>query len=216
MNRIIHVLGADPGRHSDPFAVVLIAVDIDAKTITIIGAKQWVDQEFHAVEKEIEKIAKKFNVDYVAVEVNFNEGTAENLRYDYNLPVKYIHTSKNLREPKPDVMDKNAMTMWLIRAHQEGILKWVELDNEYLKELYRQWTIFGEYHKDKYEAPMGEHDDLVMALMMACFIGKQMIESSGLVIINASRLEESREDILKKLNRERDEGRTGLSFELKE
>lgn len=216
MNRIINILGADPGRTKDPFAIVLIAVDIDAKTITIKGARQFVNQKFQDVELEISKIVKKLNIDYIAVETNFNAETAENLRFSHNLPVRYVYTTKNLREEKPGTMDKNAMTLWLIRVHQDGILKWSELSNDYMKELYRQWTMFGEYHKDRYEAPPGDHDDMLMALMLACFIGKQILESTGLVIVNASRLQESRSEQLSRLNEERDAGNTGLSFELKE
>jgi len=211
----VRIIGADPGKHNDSFAIVLIGIDVEKGIIYIKGAKQWLHQAYQAVEKEIAKISSEKGINYIAVEVNMNESVAEALRYTYNLPVRFIRTTANITNPKPDLMDKTDMVYWLIRMHQEGRLQWAESTSEYMKELKRQWSIFGEYKQNKFEAPTGEHDDLVMALMLACFIARQHIRSGGLVMVNAHRLGSSIQERVDKLNKDYEEGTTGIQFEVK-
>lgn len=51
-----------------------------------------------------------------------------------------------------------------------------------MEELKRQISIFASHKTEarhiSYRAPGSEHDDMVMALMLACFIGKHYLESN--------------------------------------
>ena len=208
------ILGVDPGGTSDGFAIVLIEVE-DDNTIRVLGAKQWTNVTYHkTVEDEIKQIVKNKRINELVIERNAKgEPIEQTLKYEYQLPVIGIWTTSNVKEPKANVMDKAAMVDWMIRQ-QEGEspkLVWADSTSDYMKEAKRQWSIFGEYKKGKFEAPPGGHDDFVMALMLACYQAKRYIDSGGLAMINANRIhEEKKWDYLKQ---DHDEGKTGLMFE---
>lgn len=174
------ILGCDPGKNTDPFAVVLIEARKDG--IDVLGCRYWKNVPYPQIEEEIQRIYKDNNVDILVVESNsMGEHVIDSLRRDYNLPIVSVYTGKHGLKPKPSIMDKIDMTMWMNRLIQnagedvEPTLRWVDSNTDYYKELKRQWSIFGEYHKNKFEAPEGEHDDLVMALMLACHFARKNV-----------------------------------------
>ncbi|MEX0657128.1 MAG: hypothetical protein WD154_06250, partial [Nitrosopumilaceae archaeon] len=165
------VLGVDPGR-TDPFASVLI--DVRDKKIYIMGAKFWKKQErYQLVYDDIARIVRQHSVSYVIVEKNSaGDPISETLKYEYRLPVQAVFTtSASSKGNKLDTMNKGEMVTWLFQNH--NIIDWPRNDDEYTRELKKQWHIFGEYHKNKFEAPSGEHDDLMMALMLACHFARR-------------------------------------------
>ena len=204
------ILGVDPGR-TDPFASVLI--DVRDKKIYILGAKFWKNQErYQLVYDDIARIVKEHSVSHVVVEKNSaGDPIAETLKYEYRLPVTAVFTTNtNSREKKPDTMNKSEMVTWLFQNH--NILDWPGHDDEYMSELKKQWAVFGEYHKNKFEAPSGKHDDLMMALMLACYFARLRYlkgPSKDWVVILESEL---RGDPIEALNKEFEEGKTGLHW----
>lgn len=184
------ILGCDPGKDSDPFFIV--GVEVLNDKIYIRAARYWRHTDYSVVEEQIVRLYKRHNFNLVVVEKNAaGNPVADSLENRYDLPISRVFTSNKMREPKSDTMDKSVMVTWMVRSSQtqgdkEPILIFPESDDVYMKELIRQWRIFGEYHKDKYEAPIGEHDDGVMALMLACFKAKNYLVKQDPVIVSKS------------------------------
>ena len=202
------ILGVDPGR-TDPFAAVMINVK-DSK-IYVEGAKFWKNQErYQLVYDDIARIVREHGISHVVVEKNSaGDPISETLKYEYRLPVRAVFTT-NTSSKKPDTMNKSEMVTWLFANH--NIIDWPREGDEYVRELKKQWHIFGEYHKNKFEAPSGEHDDLMMALMLACHFARLRYlkgPSKKLVILLGSELEG---DPVAALNKEQEEGKTGIGW----
>ena len=77
-------------------------------------------------------------------------------------------------------MPKNQMVLWLARMFQNNRIKFPKHSNKDIDELKRQISIFSEVITESgnvsYRAEGLEHDDTVMALMLACFIGRNFIK----------------------------------------
>ena len=111
------------------------------------------------------------------------------LKKKYNLPVKPILTYGKLSNPddhhNQKTMSKPEMVMWYLKAKQNHQVKFPPLDAQTpdMKELERQVAIFAEHKTEAgnvaYYAPGEEHDDLVMALLTACFAARKWIRLEG-------------------------------------
>lgn len=202
----------------DSFALVII--EAESNKIKVKAAYSWRGKSYLEVEKKIAELHNTNSCDYYIVEQN-NVGihVIQSLRQNHDIPnIVPVTTSKDLREPdkKPNTMDKNEMTRWILTQIEKGELVFPSLStSKHITELKRQLSIFEEQRTStgsvRYSAPNGEHDDYVMALMLACWHAqKSMIEP---VMIIADRL--STNDIIDQLNKEHDQGRTGLRWERK-
>ena len=193
----------------DPLGAVLL--DSKHPDINITGAKFWNDADFTAVESEIANIFHRKKCDWLVIESNsMGHRIAHSFIHEYNLPVKPVYTSNKLKDPKAGTMDKLEHANWLIKMQQTGHLNWAKATSEYMKELQRQWNIFGEYHKGKLAAPTGEHDDLMMPLMTGTFVIRQMEFSGTLKFWSMNN--DIQDDSISVLNKERDEEKTGLAW----
>ena len=204
------ILGVDPGR-TDPFASVLI--EVKDKKIHILGAKFWKSfEEYSLVYNEISRIVRERDVSYVVVEKNSaGDPIIDALKYEYRLPVRAVFTGKSKStETKKGTMDKSEMVTWLFQNH--NIIKWPRNDDEFMTELKKQWAVFGEYHKNKYEAPSGEHDDLMMALMLACYFARLNFIRDPTNKFVWQRGSELQGDPITVLNKEQEEGKTGIRW----
>lgn len=172
------IAGIDPGQKKSSFAMVGIEV-VDQK-IYIRGARAWNGKAYLQVENDVAKIHEKKPFDYYIVEKN-NVGVhvIEVLKYVKHLPIISVTTSKDIRNPEqhPNVMDKNDMTKWMLILHQQGDLVFPSLDNKHTAELKRQLSLFEEHKTGagtvSYSATKGERDDMVMALMLACYVARE-------------------------------------------
>ncbi len=210
----MRILSIDPSNMmgGDPLGAVLLGSR--KNEIDIQGAKFWNNADFTDVESEIADIYHKKNCDWLVVESNsMGHRIIHSFVHEYNLPVKPVYTSNKLKDPKPGTMDKMEHANWLIKLQQEGRLNWAQAQSEYMKELQRQWSNFGEYTKGKLAAPSGEHDDLVMPLMTGTFVIRQMEFSGTLKFISLT--DDIETDTLSILNKEVAEGKTGLSWNRK-
>jgi len=77
-------------------------------------------------------------------------------------------------------MDKNEMVKYMIILAGEGRVIYPANKSPEMKELQRQMSIFAEHKTESgksfaYYAEGNEHDDLVMALMLACFVARYYI-----------------------------------------
>ena len=180
------VAALDPGKQQDRFAMV--GLEIRRKSdIYIIGANEWkLHEDYEEVEEQVAIINKtmvKRPFDFIAVETN-NSGwhVVEALR-KLNLPILPINTSKNIKDKKKillgNTMDKNDMVRWLQRqiqaepprlhfptVHTNGTLA---LYNQ-MPKMTRKITEAGNV---SYSAQGKEHDDLVMALILASYVARR-------------------------------------------
>lgn len=216
---MVRIAGLDPGMRRDSFALVII--ETETNRIKIKAAYSWLGKSYLEVEKKIAELHNTKPCEYYIVEQN-NVGihVIQSLRQNHDISnIIPVTTSKDIKEPdkRPNTMDKNEMTRWILTQIEKGELIFPSLStSKYISELKRQLSIFEEQRTStgsvRYSAPSGEHDDLVMALMLACWWAQKSM-NVPYVMINANRL--SYNDKIKDLNEEHEHGLTGLRWEQK-
>jgi hypothetical protein len=184
LNQEPRIVGVDPGKQKDSFAMVTIT--IRDKIIFVLGAKGWVGRAYLQVEEELADIHEIYPADlYVVEKNNIGDHVIEVLKFQKHLYVMGVTTSSNIknRAKHPDTMDKNEMVRWMLTIMQEGRLIFPDKDSAETAELKRQLSIFAEKKTASgsvsYGAEGQEHDDYVMALMLACFAAKTKYLKAG-------------------------------------
>jgi len=187
----MRIAGLDPGKMRDGFAMV--ACEIKDNKLYVKGAKRWLHRNYTEVEREIKKIHDSNPFDHIMLEVN-NTGqhVYEVLKYDMDLPVSPVTTSNDLKDlSKKDsysVMDKNEMVRTMSHWFNEKLIIFPRIKDKELSELQRQISIFAQYRTEagnvSYRAQGNEHDDLVMALMLVCFMARKHIGRQNFFLIN--------------------------------
>jgi hypothetical protein len=182
----MRIAGIDSGKRRDSFAFV--GIEIKNDDVYITGVKTWLGRNYIEVENLIANIhdTKPFN--FYCVEINnTGEHVFEELKYRHRIPnVIPTFTSANVKDQHKinsgKVMPKNQMTLWLARMFQNNRIKFPKKSNKDVDELKRQISIFSEVITESgsvsYRAEGQEHDDTVMALMLACFIGRNFIKNN--------------------------------------
>lgn len=176
----MRIAGLDPGKQRDSFAFV--GTEIREKKIYVRGARRWLGRDYIDVERHIGMtVHQNTPFDYYVVERNsMGEHVVEVLKRQYKLPVLPVTTQRETKDKKkiysPRIMGKNEMVRYMLILIQEGRLVFPKTKNDEIRELERQMSIFAEHKTEagqfSYHAEGDEHDDLVMALMLACFIGR--------------------------------------------
>lgn len=191
------IFGGDPGKHFDAFAIVVIKVK--PKYIQVIGAKQFKKFDYIDVERYFEEKYHELDPDHIVIELN-NTGThvVENLVRINNIQVIVpVTTSTDIKDIKKiysvKTMDKNSMAPWLKASIQNNIIRFPKHGTKDMEELKRQISIFASHKTEarhiSYRAPGSEHDDMVMALMLACFIGKHYLErNTGKIKVSSRKI----------------------------
>jgi len=180
----MRIAGIDSGKLRDSFAFV--GVEIKHDNVYVLGVKTWLGRNYLDVENLIAEIhdTKPFN--YYSVEINnTGEHVYEELKYRHHIPnVIPIFTTREVKDQSKintgRVMPKNQMVLWLARMFQNHSIKFPKNTNKHIEELKRQISNFSEHITEagqvSYRADGSEHDDTVMALMLACFIGRNFIK----------------------------------------
>lgn len=201
---MIRIAGGDPGKNRDYFAFVIIEV---TDKITVKGARQWKKQAYTDIEQKIAKYHTQYDFDHIVIELNnTGEHVVEVLVRQYGLPIVPVTTSKDLKDIKKiagiKTMDKNEMVGWLSKMFQDNKIVLPIKGSKDMQELKRQINIFAEKRTEagsiSYYAPGSEHDDLVMALMLACFIGRRYMttENRSKISITSRKIVPESEDLL--------------------
>jgi len=182
----LRIGGLDPGKQKDSFAYVVI--EQEGVGIRVKGAKRWLGRQYVEVERELLQIHNSKPCDYYILELN-NTGqhVYEVLKNEMNLPILGVTTTKDIKDLiKKDsltVMDKNEMVRHMMHWFQEGVIRFPFRSTPELEELKRQLSIFAEHKTEagnmSYYADGQEHDDLVMALMLACWYIRKFIGTSN-------------------------------------
>ena len=169
----IIIVGLDPGKQKDSFAMVRIS--IIEKKIYVLGAKHWLGKPYLQVEEDIAELHELHPANLYVVERNNVGDHVIEVLQQKDLPIMGVTTSKDIknRNKHRDTMDKNEMVLWMIATMQEGKIIFPAKDTAETAELKRQLSIFSERKTASgsvsYGAEGSEHDDYVMALMLACF-----------------------------------------------
>ncbi len=180
------ILAGDPGKHFDAFGIA--AIKVKPKFIQVIGAKQFKKFDYIDVENYLEEKYHELDPVHIVIELN-NTGThvIENLVRVNDIPVIVpVTTSTDIKDIKKinsvKTMDKNAMAPWLKASIQNNIIRFPKKGSKDMEELKRQISIFASHKTEarhiSYRAPGAEHDDMVMALMLACFIGRYYLQQN--------------------------------------
>lgn len=182
----MRIAGIDSGKRRDSFAFV--GIEIRNDDVYVVGVKTWLGRNYIEVENLIANIHDKKPFNFYCVEINnTGEHVFEELKYRHRIPnVIPTFTSANVKDQHKinsgKVMPKNQMTLWLARMFQNNRIKFPKTSNKDVDELKRQISIFSEVITESgsvsYRAEGQEHDDTVMALMLACFIGRNFIKNN--------------------------------------
>ena len=180
----MRIAGIDSGKMRDSFAFV--GIEVKNNNIYVLGVKTWLRRKYIDVENLIAKIHNNKPFNYYVVEINnTGEHVFEELKYRHRIP--NVIPTFTARETKDQskintgrVMPKNQMVLWLARMFQQNRIKFPAKSNKDIEELKRQISIFSEHITEagnvSYRAEGTEHDDTVMALMLAAFIGRSFIK----------------------------------------
>ena len=181
----MRIAGIDSGKQRDSFA--FCGIEIKNDCIYVLGVKTWLGRKYIEVENLIAKIHEDKPFNFYVVEINnTGEHVFEELKYRHRIPnVIPTFTSANVKDQSKintgRVMPKNQMVLWLARMFQQNRIKFPKTSNKHIEELKRQISIFSEHITEagnvSYRAEGTEHDDTVMALMLACFIGRSYIKN---------------------------------------
>jgi len=172
----VRIAGLDSGKSRDSSA--LVGVHVEDGVVKILNAKRWLGRNYIDVENEIARIHRLHPFQFLMVEINsVGAHVYEVLKYKHNLPAFPVTTSKDIKDLKKQAgektMDKNAMVKLMLEWFADERLVFPISTNSELDELKRQLSIFAEHRTESgnisYYAEGSEHDDLVMALMLACF-----------------------------------------------
>lgn len=184
------IAGLDPGRQRDSFAMVGIEIH-NKRDIHIIGAQEWKYTAYSTTEEQIEVISRtvvKRPFRHIVVETN-NSGwhVVENLK-KRGLPILAVNTVGKVTDKKKlalgKSMYKNDTVQWVQRVIQN-----TEMNKPNVPHLYfpkqqsegttRLWNQLPKFTRKinqsggvSYSAQGTEHDDLVMALILACHIAR--------------------------------------------
>ena len=178
------IAGIDSGKQRDSFAFV--GIEIKNDDIHVLGVKTWIQRKYIEVENLIANIHDTQPFDYYVVEVNNSgEHVYEELKYRHKIPnVIPVFTTASVKDQikiaTGKAMPKNQMVLYMARMFQNNRIKFPKKTNKHIEELKRQISNFAEHITEagnaSYYAEGTEHDDTVMALMLAIFIGRHYIK----------------------------------------
>ena len=180
----MRIAGIDSGKQRDSFAFV--GIEIKNNDIYVLGVKTWIQRKYIEVENLIANIHDTKPFDFYVVEVNnTGEHVYEELKYRHKIPnVIPVFTTANVKDQMKiatgKVMPKNQMVIFMARMFQDKRIKFPKKTNKHIEELKRQISNFAEHITEagnaSYYAEGTEHDDTVMALMLAIFVGRHYIK----------------------------------------
>lgn len=200
-----------PDKHRNNYGAV--GIMIKNEQIHVKMAKRWPAEKTREM---IDDMHHAYNRVHWANTIINQEGS-ENIITDLRkrgLPVKIITTSKMMKSGKDiekiKVMDKIEMTEFLRKLKENGQLRFPTNPSHNMKIMEEQIPMFAKHTTEAggvdYYAPGSEPDDLVRALMMACFSVRNMIDygfSTGHVLGGvpdnnrlSGRMTEAQQDLL--------------------
>ena len=172
----MNVVGIDPGRTNDYYAV--IGIYKDDKGI-IRTAKEEFTKNMPldwCARMLVRPIVEVGRASHVVVETNgiIGKNAYRALQQEGIPNLRPVHTTSNMsadaRLHNHKAVDKTYMMQWLKTKFEAGMLRMASPHQQLkaqLEDIHRYTTPSGQ---TTYKAQKGRHDDLVMALVMACHI----------------------------------------------
>ena len=180
----MRIAGIDSGKQRDSFAVV--GIEIKNDNIFVLGVKTWIGRKYLEVENLIANIHDSQPFNFYVIEINnTGEHVYEELKYRHKIPnIVPVFTTAELKDQikiaAGKVMPKNQMVRYMSSMFQANRIKFPTKTNPHIEELKRQISNFSEHITEagnvSYYAEGTEHDDTVMALMLAIFVGRHYIK----------------------------------------
>lgn len=197
-----YYIGIDPAKTHDFLGIVVLAKE--GNEIKLIAMKE-LQLDYTIAADYIESLYNKYHTRFI-----FCDETGIGKVFVDMLRAKHLKTEGIILTNSSKVqIIENA-----VKLMQQGRLKLPLLGaselKQQLQEQERSMTATG---LPKFIHKRNTHDDLFWAFIIGIFGIK--IDRPELVIINASRLEESKDGRIAKLNKENEEGRTGIRWETK-
>ena len=164
------------------FGIVGVEANSETRIIKVKFARQWSRAELGNVPQFIKKYYDKIKWDVTYVDQLTGEHFINDMKKLMN--VKVITTKKLMNDPKEivkiQVMDKVELVQWMLVIGQNKQIEFPPNPSEIMKELESQMGIFAEMTTEAggidYFSPGDQFDNLVRALMVACFSVRQIIE----------------------------------------
>lgn len=176
---MVRVIGLDPGKQRDSFGIV--AIEKKNEKIYVKNAQRVLGKRYIDVENYIAELHQKYHYDQYILEINnTGEHVFEVLKDVKKLPVIPVFTTSDIKDIKKKMdtrtMDKKDMVKRMAHQFQNGQIIFPKKTNPEIEQLKTQLAIFSEHITEagnvSYYAEGTEHDDLVMALMLACWFVK--------------------------------------------
>lgn len=150
-------------------------------------AQQWKVQDTEKMAAETYQLYEQFQWGDTYIEQESGDHLIMLLKEHYRMPIKVITTGKKVKDAKKirriKVMDKIEMTEFLRRLKLNGQLRFVRHATPGLKELENQIPYFTKHTTEAgsvdYYAPGEEPDNLVKALMVACFSVRKLLQGAS-------------------------------------
>ncbi len=166
----------------------LVGIDAnpEKKTVTPKLAQQWTVNDVETMASDTYALHQRYNWGTTFIEQESGEYLISILKNQYKLPIKVITTGKKIKDPKSirkvRIMDKNEMTEYLRKLKLNGQLLFVKSPSAKMKELEEQIPFFTKHATEAgsidYYASGKEPDNLVKALMIACFSVRNILEGN--------------------------------------
>lgn len=199
------------------FGLVGIEIDVKLKKIYVKLAKQWDRDQIDQMPYEIAEMFKRFNWGDTYIDQQTGQGLITELKRDYRMILRVITTQKNVRNPddieKSMIMDKVEMTQFMVSLKLKHMVEFPPKPSPTMMDLEGQIALYTEHATESgsidYFAPGEEKDNLTKALLIACFAARKHIDGTALKFFNLDDINDGRISVL---NKERDLGKTGLSW----
>jgi hypothetical protein len=185
---IVRLGVGDPGKKKSKFGILVL--DILPREVRVMGAKQ-LQMDYTVVEAEIEGMHKRFGFQRFVVEWNnVGQHVVDSFRrYHPTVPLWPVTTIGRVVTDQEKIQSKQTMhkqgaAEYVKRLKDAGILKFPEQSTPDLEELKRQMEGFLPHGTDaghiSYYTEGEQPDDLVMCLIMGCFVGQAFMEQDVL------------------------------------
>lgn len=204
-------------KHRNALGLVGIEINSEKRKISIRLAKEWSREQINIIPDEIERIYRKVAWDYTYIDQLTGQHFIQTLKHEKNLSLKIINTQKNVKNPETiehaTVMDKIEMMQFMVTLKLNHQLAFPMVPSATMKKLESQIALFTEHKTETgnldYFAPGDEKDHLVKALLIACFGARKYIDGNSLKFWS---LDEIDDNSILILNKEKEEGKTGLAW----
>jgi len=168
------------------YGLVIIFCNTKTKQARVKYAKEWPRERQDEIPFDIYSMYKKLDWDGLHIDQITGQHLIESIKR-IEVPVKTLTTQKDLKDPKGieylEVMDKNEMVSLFMKFREKKQIEFPKKPSRALEILEEQMPLYLEHITEAgsvdYYAPGDEHDHLAKALLMCCFVVRDILEDGG-------------------------------------